>query len=184
MVAEVDMDQHQIDDYINLLLETTHAGELDLGKVKIVVDASRGPIAEVLKRIFLKINVNAFPVNFEGDPRLVEVFPDIPGPESFHDLRAKLLELGADMGFAFDPNGERVAVMDNLGRVIPAEYTLQLLLQVTDTAHDPHIAGDGHGRFYFKELGEAPMAILAMLRIITSFSQNFNPLSKIIDHIK
>ncbi len=173
-----------MDDYVNLLLETTRAGEIDLGKLKIVVDASGGPVAEVLKNVFSKININAFPVNFDTDSELTEPFPDTPGPKSFRDARARIHELGADMAAIFDGAGERLVLIDNMGQVIPPEYILELLLQASDDAHDPGISGDAQGRFYFKELGEKPQPIFAFLKIAASFSFSRAPLSGIIKELR
>lgn len=179
-----EFEHKETEDYLNLLLETTRADEVDLGKLKIVVDASNGPVANVLNKLFSKININAFPVNFDGDPALTELFPDVFGPESFPDLRHKVIELRADLGVAFDPEGERLGLVDDTARVVLPEYILQLLYQATDAAHDPGISGDSTGRFYFKEMGEQPQPILAMLRIITSLSKAYVPISKIVKHIK
>lgn len=177
-------EQKYIDDYVNLLVEITHAGELDLGKLKIVVDASSGAIGEVLKKLFEKININAFPVNFDTNPALLEPFPHSPVADSFRDLRGQVQVLGADMGAAFDERGERLVLIDNMAQVIPSKYTLQLLLQATDDAHDPGVSSDGFGRYYFKELGEAPQPIFALLKIITTLSLVPAALSHIVKELQ
>ncbi len=177
-------EQKEMEDYVNLLLETTQAGKVDLGKLKIVVDASSGPVAEVLKNVFSKISINAFPVNFDTDPALTEPFPDISGPDDFKDARAQVRALGADMGVVFDEVGERLALIDNMAQVVPSEYTLELLLQASDHAHDLGISGDAQGHYYFKEMGEKPQPILAFLKIVTSFSFAQAPLSEIIKQLR
>ena len=42
------------------------------------------------------------------------------------DLENKVLEVGADIGFATDPDGDRLSIVSNKGKAIGEEYTLVL----------------------------------------------------------
>ena len=49
-----------------------------------------------------------------------------PLPENLSDLSQLVVDEGADIGFALDPDGDRLAVVDEQGRPIGEEYTLAL----------------------------------------------------------
>lgn len=49
-----------------------------------------------------------------------------PRPENLAELAARVRDEGADVGFACDPDADRLALVDNTGRAISEEYTLGL----------------------------------------------------------
>lgn len=56
-------------------------------------------------------------------PRVAE-----PTAENLDDLCRAVVERGADLGFAFDPDGDRLALVDENGRAVGEEYTVALAL--------------------------------------------------------
>jgi phosphomannomutase/phosphoglucomutase len=58
-------------------------------------------------------------------------FPNHPADPSKHstlaDLQQKVVELGADCGFAFDGDGDRLGVVDEKGQIVTADQLLLLL---------------------------------------------------------
>ncbi len=118
-----------VDDYVNLILEETQAAFVDLGKLKIVVDTSNGMTGLVLKNVFKKININAFPIFFDIDGTFPNHSPDTSREESLKDLKEKVIEMGADLGVAFDGDGDRLAMVDDKGQVIWPDHILGLLYQ-------------------------------------------------------
>jgi phosphomannomutase len=70
-------------------------------------------------------------------------FPHPPEPlrENLEGLCAAVAEAGADVGFAQDPDADRLAVVDETGRFIGEEYTLALAaLEVFSTRPGPAAA--------------------------------------------
>lgn len=60
----------------------------------------------------------------DGDfPRVAE-----PNTESLSQLAREVVRRKADIGFGFDPDGDRLALVDELGRLIGEEYTIALAL--------------------------------------------------------
>lgn len=51
-----------------------------------------------------------------------------PTGENLGDLCRAVVEQGADVGFAFDPDGDRLALVDEKGRAVGEEYTVALAL--------------------------------------------------------
>src|SRR5258708_4522255 len=118
-----------VDDYVNFLLEETQAASVDLGKLKIIVDTSNGMAGLVLKNLFKKINVNAFPLFFYIYGTFPNHSPDPTPSESLRELQAKVLELGADLGVAFDGDGDRLALVDETGQIVRPDHILGILHQ-------------------------------------------------------
>ncbi len=60
----------------------------------------------------------------EGDfPRIAE-----PNTQSLSVLAEEVVNRNADVGFGFDPDGDRLALVDNTGRLIGEEYTVAMAL--------------------------------------------------------
>ena len=60
----------------------------------------------------------------EGDfPRIAE-----PTVESLTELSRAVIDENADIGFAFDPDGDRLALVDENGRIIGEDYTVALAI--------------------------------------------------------
>ncbi len=120
--------QHSLaDDYLNLLLELSGAAKEDLGRVRIVADACNGVSSLELEKLFQKINISVVSMFFDIDGRFPNHAPDISQTTNLNMLSQKVTAAGAAMGFAFDADGDRLAVVDEKGQVIPAEYILGLL---------------------------------------------------------
>ena len=58
-------------------------------------------------------------------------FTRIPEPlaENLNELEQKVLNVGADVGFATDPDGDRLSIVSNKGNAIGEEYTLVLAVK-------------------------------------------------------
>lgn len=112
------------EDYVNFLVSKSKPNNL-----KIVVDASNGMAPVVLINLFKKINFNIVPINFDTDFTFPNHLPDISKEENLKDLRNKILEISADVGFAFDGDADRLTVLDERGNKIGAEFVVGLLFK-------------------------------------------------------
>ena len=50
-------------------------------------------------------------------------------PDTIREIHEKFLEVGADIGFATDPDGDRLSIVSNKGKAIGEEYTLVLAVK-------------------------------------------------------
>lgn len=73
------------------------------------------------------------------------IFPHTPEPlrENLKELAAAVLEHGADIGFAQDPDADRLALIDEKGNYIGEEYTLVLAATTVLGAQRGAVAGAG-----------------------------------------
>ncbi len=87
-------------------------------RVKAVFDNGNGAAGIVLSRLLPKLNVEATELFFEPDGNFPNHHPD-PTVESNLDLlKAKVAETGAELGLAFDGDGDRLGATDERGNVV------------------------------------------------------------------
>ncbi len=102
---------------------------LDLDKIRAcnlhaVVDAVEGAGGSIVPRLLDKMGVRCTPLYCE----LSGLFPHDPEPTPSHlvDLCKTVIESGADIGFAVDPDVDRLALVDGSGTALSEEMTLAL----------------------------------------------------------
>jgi phosphomannomutase len=93
-------------------------------KYKVVLDSVNGAGGRVCRRLLEYIGCDVVTINEE----LSGLFAHVPEPtmENLVGLCDKVIEVGADVGFGLDPDGDRLAIVDESGRYIGEEYTLAL----------------------------------------------------------
>ena len=94
---------------------------------KVVIDAVNGAGSFILPMLCERLDCEVIPMNCSGDGN----FSRIPEPlaENLDALEQKVLEVGADIGFATDPDGDRLSIVSNKGKAIGEEYTLVLAVK-------------------------------------------------------
>ncbi|MCU0652817.1 MAG: phosphomannomutase/phosphoglucomutase [Candidatus Pacebacteria bacterium] len=95
--------------------------------LKIVLDTGNGACGYLPERLFKRLGCEAMTVNGEFDGTFPNHLPDPYLPETRKFLGEKVLEAGADMGFAYDTDGDRVAISDSRGRSANGDDTLLIL---------------------------------------------------------
>ncbi|MDB4859793.1 phosphoglucosamine mutase [Candidatus Marinimicrobia bacterium] len=96
-------------------------------KFKVVVDTVNGAAYKALPEILEKLNCNIIKIYCSNDgtfPRGTE-----PIPSNLNDLSNAVIKNNADIGFATDPDADRLAIVDNHGNAIGEESTLVLALE-------------------------------------------------------
>ncbi len=100
------------------------------GSVKpltIVVDAGNGVMGAFLPKLFEKLPCEVIPMYFEPDGTFPNHEANPIKEENMRDLVAKVKEVGADLGVAFDGDGDRSMYVDEQGTIIPADFITALL---------------------------------------------------------
>ena len=110
-ITNVDIKQ----DYINMI--NSH---IDLGnnKLKVVYDCGNGTTSIVAPEIFKSDSIEYIPLFAESDPNFPNHHPDPSVPENLKKLSEKVIETQADLGIAFDGDGDRVGAVDEKGNII------------------------------------------------------------------
>ena len=88
----------------------------------VALDCVRGAGGAVMPGLLERLGCRVSAINLETDGR----FPREPEPipENLGELGKLVRESGADVGLAVDPDVDRLAVVDELGRPIGEDYTL------------------------------------------------------------
>ncbi|HET7753473.1 MAG TPA: phosphomannomutase/phosphoglucomutase [Anaeromyxobacteraceae bacterium] len=95
-------------------------GNLRLGgrKLKVVVDAGNGTGGVIAVPLFESLGIEVVPLFLEMDGRFPNHHADPTVEKNLEHLRAKVLEVGADVGIAYDGDADRVGAVDERGRVL------------------------------------------------------------------
>jgi len=116
--------QH-IDNVLNL--KCIDKDKIKSKKLKVVVDTVNGAAFKALPDLLEKLNCDVIKIHCENTgnfPRGTE-----PIPSHLNDLSRVVLEKNADIGFATDPDADRLAIVDNAGTPIGEESTLVLAVE-------------------------------------------------------
>lgn len=95
-------------------------------KIKIVVDSGNGTAGAVAPPIFRSLGCEVEELYSEIDGRFPHHHPDPTIPKNMEDLIAKVKETGAEVGFGYDGDADRIGVVDHLGNIIWGDQLLIL----------------------------------------------------------
>jgi phosphomannomutase len=97
-------------------------------KFKVALDCVRGAGATIMPMLLEHLGCEVVAINMEPDGR----FPREPEPipENLHELERLVKDSGADIGFAVDPDVDRLALVADGGRAIGEDFTLALAARV------------------------------------------------------
>ncbi len=94
--------------------------------LKVVVDCGNGVASVVAPKLIESLGCEVIPLFCEIDGRFPNHHPDPGKPENLQDLIAAVAEHKADIGIAFDGDGDRVGVVTNKGTIIWPDRLMML----------------------------------------------------------
>ncbi len=97
-------------------------------KFRVAYDACRGAGGIIIPRLLELLGCTVEAIELEADGRFPR--PPEPIPENLGPLCDLVKRSGAEIGFATDPDVDRLALVDETGRAIGEDYTLALAAQV------------------------------------------------------
>lgn len=113
-------------DYIKMITSGIKLGDR---KLKVVYDCGNGTTCIVADKIFaaFKDKLELIPLFNESDPTFPNHHPDPAVEENLAKLKAKVLETKADVGVAYDGDGDRVGAVNNLGQMIDIDKLMIII---------------------------------------------------------
>ena len=118
-----------IEEHIEKILDFLYVdmNKITSRKFQVVVDCVNGAGGKIIPYLLQKLGCIVYPLNCEQDG----VFPHDPEPlpENLTELCEKVKFYGADIGFAVDPDADRLAVVDENGIPLGEDYTLALAVK-------------------------------------------------------
>ncbi len=103
-------------------------GKVKMAKpMKVVLDAGNGLSGTYVPPVLSALGLDVECLYCEPDGTFPNHLPNPEDPEMTRALEAKVVELGADLGLAFDGDSDRCGFIDNCGHHIAADRLLALL---------------------------------------------------------
>lgn len=111
--------------YINRI-----AGDISLKRpLKVVIDAGNGVTGLVAPQLFRQLGCEVVEIFCEVDGHFPHHHPDPTVPENLRDLQQAVLSHHADLGLAFDGDGDRLGVVTDCGTMIYPDRFMMLFAQ-------------------------------------------------------
>jgi phosphomannomutase/phosphoglucomutase len=95
--------------------------------LKVVVDCGNGIAGAVVPAVLSAIGADVIPLYSDVDGSFPNHLPDPSRPENLEDLKLCVRNFHADIGLAFDGDGDRLAAVAGDGRVLWTDQLLMLL---------------------------------------------------------
>jgi len=111
-------------DYENDILSNINLGGR---RLKVVIDGGNGMGGVTAVPIYEKLGFQLVKLFTEPDSRFPNHHPDPTVAENLRDCIKAVKETGADLGVAFDGDGDRIGVIDENGRIIWGDELMVLL---------------------------------------------------------
>jgi phosphomannomutase len=109
--------------YVDRLVQDFRPGR----PLDVVWDAGNGATGEALQAMTARLPGRHELLFAEIDGRFPNHHPDPTIPDNLTDLIAAVRRAGADLGIAFDGDGDRIGVVDGQGRILFGDQLMQIL---------------------------------------------------------
>ncbi len=111
-----------VDDYVAQITSDVALAQ----PLKVVIDCGNGIPGMLAPNLMQALGCEVVPLYCDVDGTFPNHHPDPSKPENLKDLIAAVKKHGADVGLAFDGDGDRLGVVDSDGKIIWADRQLML----------------------------------------------------------
>lgn len=111
------------DDYLELIKNSIDIKR----KIKVVIDCGNGTTGVITKDVFDMFDLECDYLYSKSDGNFPNHHPDPSIEKNMEALKRRVVELDYDLGIAFDGDGDRVGIVDNLGHFYTADYYLAIM---------------------------------------------------------
>jgi phosphomannomutase/phosphoglucomutase len=123
------------EDYIPIYAEDVLSRVKINNPVKVVVNAGNGTAGPIAPGILRKAGIEVVDFLTEPDLEFKHYFPNPSKVEMMEDTGRETVKANADVGFAFDGDGDRLGITDELGNVIWPDRFMAILSRDILEAH-------------------------------------------------
>ncbi|MBN4054834.1 phosphomannomutase/phosphoglucomutase, partial [Nitrospira defluvii] len=127
------------DDFLSTYLDYFVKHFASFKKRKVVIDCGNGAAGLIAPQVFEKLGCEVIPLFCEPDGRFPNHHPDPTVAENLSDLIATVRKERAEVGIAFDGDGDRIGIVDENGTIIWGDR-LTLLFATTLLKEHPGAA--------------------------------------------
>ncbi|MFH0713295.1 MAG: phosphomannomutase/phosphoglucomutase, partial [Candidatus Micrarchaeota archaeon] len=111
-------------------------------KLKVVIDAGNGMAALTAPKIFRDLGCEVVELYCDVDGTFPNHVPDPSVNDALKELVVKVKETHADVGVAFDGDGDRIGVVDEKGNIFKGDQLLAIFVRSTVIKHEGKIVFD------------------------------------------
>ena len=111
------------DTYIKEVIDSV---EEDLSNLKVVLDSGNGVAGHIAPDLFKKLGCEVIELYSDVDGNFPNHHPDPGKLENLQDIISEVKKQNADIGFAFDGDGDRVGLITNKGEMIFPDKQMML----------------------------------------------------------
>ncbi|MDM8518488.1 phosphomannomutase/phosphoglucomutase [Anaerolineales bacterium HSG6] len=121
-MKEIDLSEEFIEKVLSLV------DVANLANLKVIADTGNGMVGPIMKRVYDRLpSIELEPMYFEPDGSLPNHGLDPLQEENRAELQARVSAEGADVGFAFDGDGDRFFTIDDRGEFIAGDFMTALM---------------------------------------------------------
>lgn len=99
------------DEYLELINNSINLNK----KLKVVLDCGNGTASVIVRDVFKNFDLDCYYLYCESNGNFPNHHPDPSKEENMEELKKKVVELGYDLGLAFDGDCDRVGIVDDKG---------------------------------------------------------------------
>ena len=110
--------------YVNQICEKVKLGKR---KLKVVVDSGNGTASIIAEKLLQKLGTEVIPLYCDLNPAFPNHHPDPSVPQNLEALSKKVIEEKADIGIAYDGDGDRIGVVDEKGNMIFGDFYMIII---------------------------------------------------------
>ena len=113
-------------EYIELMKKSIDFGNK---KIKVVLDPGNGTTSIIAKELYSKFPLDIKVINGKSDGSFPHHHPDPCVEENLEQLKKAVIKEKADIGLAFDGDGDRLGIVDEKGRYIPTDQYMIIIIR-------------------------------------------------------
>ena len=114
------------DKYIKSMLDSLSFGSR---KVKVILDPGNGTTSILAQELYQKFPLDIKVINGISDGTFPNHHPDPSIEDNLKELKKEVLKEKADVGLAFDGDGDRVGIISSKGNFIPMDYYMIIIIR-------------------------------------------------------
>jgi phosphomannomutase len=120
-ISELDLSEQFVEAVLKLIDVSA------IKPLKVVADTGNGMVGPILKRVYARLPAELIGLYLDPDGSLPNHGLDPLQPENRAELERRVVGEGADVGFAFDGDGDRFFVIDDRGEFVAGDYMTALM---------------------------------------------------------
>ncbi|NTV64147.1 MAG: phosphomannomutase/phosphoglucomutase, partial [Oscillochloris sp.] len=115
------------EEFITKVLSLIDGESLAERKLKVIADTGNGMVGPILQDVYAQLPIELSGMYLDPDGTLPNHGLDPLQPENRAELQQRVKDEGADIGFAFDGDGDRFFAIDDRGEFISGDFLTAIL---------------------------------------------------------